>query len=266
MNNEIKTDIENCDKLANIIYDQYLKMPGVLYIYNIFDYKLTDTFRIDCVELFIRRNPQNDTEISSIHVNFEHTSCMYENCEDLLLTSNKFDVLDDVIIDNTVTKKSKAYNAFCKDHRPVLKEENPSLTSKEITKELSLRWKQIKKENTDMFLEYINKSKPKRNINLQKIFNAVYNILCVRNKYTYSKTLDSLILNEEVEIKEEERNCLDYICARERYECCICYEKIPSTCKTYCNHYICRECVGQLKEYKCPMCRRCYCGMCVECG
>lgn len=265
MNSEMKTDIEYCDKLSRIIYDEYLRIRRDICIYNMFDYKISDTFIIDCVELFIRRDPKHETDITSIHVNFEKTSAMYQNNEEILLSSNMFDVLEGVILEETNTKKNNAFNMFCKDERPVLKDKHPTLTSKEISKELSLRWKQIKKENTDIFLDYINKSKTKRDSNLQKIFNTVYNILCVRKKYTYSKTLDSLILNEEIEVKEEEKSCVDYICAKERIECCVCFEQVSTNSKTWCNHYICRECVGQLKEYKCPMCRRCYCGICEEC-
>jgi hypothetical protein len=38
-------------------------------------------------------------------------------------------------------------------------------------------------------------------------------------------------------------------------ECCVCYERTKSMTK--CKHYLCLQCRPQLKEEKCPICRKC---------
>lgn len=41
----------------------------------------------------------------------------------------------------------------------------------------------------------------------------------------------------------------------ENDECCICLEK-DNLWKTSCNHFVCKNCVPQLKNKICPMCRK----------
>jgi len=41
----------------------------------------------------------------------------------------------------------------------------------------------------------------------------------------------------------------------ENDECCICLEK-DKLWKTSCNHIVCKNCIPQMKNKKCPMCRK----------
>ena len=86
-----------------------------------------------------------------------------------------------------------------------------------------------------------------------------------REKYTYSKLVDDIILKKEQKEIEEIEKCNNYICNKNKYECCVCFDEMSRFCKTPCDHYICRMCINKLKPKKCPMCRKCYCGQCAEC-
>jgi hypothetical protein len=39
-------------------------------------------------------------------------------------------------------------------------------------------------------------------------------------------------------------------------ECCVCLEEMPESDKLDCSHSVCRGCVKNLRNDKCPMCRR----------
>jgi len=42
----------------------------------------------------------------------------------------------------------------------------------------------------------------------------------------------------------------------ETHECCVCYEKsVPTSCVLKCKHALCKECTGNMRGTKCPMCR-----------
>ena len=52
--------------------------------------------------------------------------------------------------DKNAPKKNKsAYLFFCAEERPKIKEENPELNSKEVTRELGVRWNAFKNEESD---------------------------------------------------------------------------------------------------------------------
>jgi len=53
-------------------------------------------------------------------------------------------------------KKMSVYMLFCKEERPVIKEENPEYNSKEIIKELGRRWTELKESKSDK-IEYYEK-------------------------------------------------------------------------------------------------------------
>ena len=42
--------------------------------------------------------------------------------------------------------------------------------------------------------------------------------------------------------------------SQEKNECSICWEN--AYWKTDCNHYLCRDCIPQLRKFSCPMCRK----------
>jgi hypothetical protein len=42
----------------------------------------------------------------------------------------------------------------------------------------------------------------------------------------------------------------------DKIECCVCMEEMPGSDKLDCGHPLCRECVGNLRSDKCPLCRR----------
>lgn len=50
-------------------------------------------------------------------------------------------------------------------------------------------------------------------------------------------------------VDDKEKNC------KEHEECCICYEPVPSSDFLECSHAVCKECVKQLRDPRCPMCR-----------
>lgn len=41
-----------------------------------------------------------------------------------------------------------------------------------------------------------------------------------------------------------------------KIDCCVCMEEMPVSDKLDCGHPLCRGCLGQLRNDKCPMCRR----------
>ena len=41
-----------------------------------------------------------------------------------------------------------------------------------------------------------------------------------------------------------------------KVDCCVCMEEMPESDKLDCGHEVCRGCVSQLRNDKCPMCRR----------
>jgi hypothetical protein len=41
-----------------------------------------------------------------------------------------------------------------------------------------------------------------------------------------------------------------------KIDCCVCMEEMPESDKLDCGHPLCRGCVGNLRNDKCPMCRR----------
>lgn len=42
----------------------------------------------------------------------------------------------------------------------------------------------------------------------------------------------------------------------EKTDCCVCMEEMPGADKLDCSHPVCRACLGQLRNDKCPICRR----------
>jgi len=42
----------------------------------------------------------------------------------------------------------------------------------------------------------------------------------------------------------------------DKTECCVCMEEMPGSDKLDCGHPLCRDCVGNLRNDKCPLCRR----------
>ena len=42
----------------------------------------------------------------------------------------------------------------------------------------------------------------------------------------------------------------------EKTDCCVCMEEMPEADKLDCGHPLCRDCVRNLRNDKCPMCRR----------
>ena len=68
--------------------------------------------------------------------------------------------------------------------------------------------------------------------------------------YIDVKNLNSMINYQEKYslIKDNETDC----------ECCVCYEQLKKKDTVYmeCNHDVCIECSGLIKNNKCPMCRR----------
>lgn len=38
-------------------------------------------------------------------------------------------------------------------------------------------------------------------------------------------------------------------------ECCVCYEPVPENEFLECDHAVCKDCMGQLRDTRCPMCR-----------
>jgi hypothetical protein len=41
-----------------------------------------------------------------------------------------------------------------------------------------------------------------------------------------------------------------------KIECCVCMEEMPTSDNLECGHPVCRSCLSQLRNDKCPMCRR----------
>lgn len=60
---------------------------------------------------------------------------------------------------------------------------------------------------------------------------------------------DKLPKYEDVDVDEDETNF------DENDECCICLEK-DNLWKTSCNHIVCKNCIPQMKNKICPMCRK----------
>jgi hypothetical protein len=42
----------------------------------------------------------------------------------------------------------------------------------------------------------------------------------------------------------------------DKSECCVCYDEMPEADKLDCGHCVCRGCIKQLRNDKCPMCRK----------
>ena len=61
------------------------------------------------------------------------------------------------------------------------------------------------------------------------------------SKRTYKKKQAPQILSEQ---------------GSDKMECCVCLEEMPASDKLDCSHPVCRGCVNQLRNDKCPMCRR----------
>ena len=110
--------------------------------------------------------------------------------------------------------------------------------------------------------------------NMLNIFSEVIDyIYNIRKQYTYSKLLDTLILNDNF-LKEERRiKSLMFIKDETFDECCVCMEK--NTVLTNCGHNLCRSCHSQIlfknkiinnkqHQFSCPMCRQCICIDCVH--
>lgn len=38
-------------------------------------------------------------------------------------------------------------------------------------------------------------------------------------------------------------------------DCCVCYEPVPESDFLGCSHAVCKPCIGQLRDTRCPMCR-----------
>ena len=95
--------------------------------------------------------------------------------------------------------------------------------------------------------------------------------MTINSNYFNSKTLKQLIV-KYVNTKFVYDKCdhkimryKDYLeedCVRKLFhtniECCVCYDNLSGYFKTECNHYICLDCINQIKGKKlCPMCKSC---------
>jgi hypothetical protein len=106
----------------------------------------------------------------------------------------------------------------------------------------------------DIFCEYIE---------------FVYNL---KKNYTYSKILDTLILNDKFLNEEKKIISLTFIKHDIIDDCCVCMDK--NTVLTKCGHNLCRVCHSKIlfegnirkkqHELSCPMCRECICIDCIH--
>jgi hypothetical protein len=88
-----------------------------------------------------------------------------------------------------------------------------------------------------------------------KLIDVLKKIHKIKDIYTYSKLIDSIILKEELEEKEKLKKATNWLVHSETQECCVCNDEINENLKTACNHLICRICIEQVKD-KCPICRK----------
>ena len=44
-------------------------------------------------------------------------------------------------------------------------------------------------------------------------------------------------------------------CSGKTEECCVCYDPVPEEEFLECDHPVCKNCIGQLRDTRCPMCR-----------
>ena len=98
--------------------------------------------------------------------------------------------------------------------------------------------------------------------NIEHTFQEIVRyIFHIPNKYKYSKLLDELVLNTELERKEEYITAVSIITHEPINNCSVCYDE--NSVLTDCNHNLCRECYYNIKKKlsknlsfpKCPICR-----------
>lgn len=41
----------------------------------------------------------------------------------------------------------------------------------------------------------------------------------------------------------------------EDYNCCVCYESVSTKDKLKCSHFLCKSCIMQMRDIRCPICR-----------
>lgn len=246
-------DITACANLAELIYSDFKKCPGVsIYIYNIFDYKLSDEFSLTSIKISLQRDEDEINKIQTILVHVDQFENMYSQSTKTLFITPYFSINK---------KKITAYQLFYDEQYRILRGNNPEIAERRIHSQIIETWKNIKTdpEKSTIYFEKARLLKENKKCgNEQKLFNVLYNILQLRINYKYSKLMDELLEVEVFDKTELETQCLNHICGKEKFECCVCMEQVSDSCKTDCKHYVCRLCIEQLKEPLCPMCRKSY--------
>lgn len=93
----------------------------------------------------------------------------------------------------------------------------------------------------------------------------------IENLFCYSKLYDSLVSNNDEECEDEISEAINWVKNTPKKECCVCLEEVHKNNELECGHYVCRICTNTMAshhKFKCPMCRKCYCGnrmICDEC-
>jgi hypothetical protein len=59
---------------------------------------------------------------------------------------------------NKTPSKLSSYFLFCEDERPLIKKEFPDMLNKEVTAECGKRWNELKLNNSEKYLEYVEKA------------------------------------------------------------------------------------------------------------
>lgn len=93
---------------------------------------------------------------------------------------------------------------------------------------------------------------------IKEFIEFLYNL---KFSYSYSKIVDSLLLNDLFHKEEKKALAKLFIKHDSIEECCVCMEK--NTIFTRCKHNLCRICLDKLNKNNksehlpCPMCRKC---------
>lgn len=58
-------------------------------------------------------------------------------------------------------------------------------------------------------------------------------------------------------VSEGKKELPEQSCGKsKKIDCCVCMEEMPTSDNLECGHPVCRSCISQLRNDKCPMCRR----------
>ena len=54
---------------------------------------------------------------------------------------------------------------------------------------------------------------------------------------------------------KKEKHCSPKKSSGKTEDCCVCYDPVPEVEFLECDHSVCKNCIGQLRDTRCPMCR-----------